>query len=131
MDLDHRPQLLFIGTDREVREDLLFVDADTSRSPDIESARRHLLRDDDIRRYGVAVIAYGSDIATGFDPAVTVPLHTRAWVEPIVLVHGVPSQAVQAGAWALGAETVLSLPRDFEALFELVKAGASAGKGAT
>jgi hypothetical protein len=129
MDLDHRPQLLFIGTDQDVREDLFFVDTDTTRCDDIESARRWLLRDPDAHR-GVAVIAYGPDIAAGFDPSAVVPLHTKAWVEPIVLVHGVPSRAVQAGAGALGAEKVLSLPRDFEALFELVKVGAGAKGGA-
>jgi hypothetical protein len=127
VDIDHRPHLLFIGTDQAVREDLCFVDADTTRCPDVESARRWLLRDPDARR-GVAVIAYGPDIAAGFDPNVTVPLHTRAWVAPIVLVHGAPSAQVQAGAKLLEAK-LLSLPRDWAALLPLLNNPVEAGKG--
>lgn len=132
MDDDHdnlRPQLLFIGNDRHVLdEDLVFLDADTARVDTITDARRYLLRDDDVRRYGIAVIAYGADVVAGYDPDREPALHTRAWVPPIVLVHGAPSPQVQAGAKLLEAK-LLSLPRDWAALLTLLNNPVEAGKG--
>jgi hypothetical protein len=120
--------LLLITQDRDLRADVACWDIDLpmDRADTIAGARKFLadavLSGDG--EYGL--IAYGPDVLAGMRREDRLP--REVWPQQVALFGGRAPRLLRVSAALLGFR-LLSLPRDFEALFELVKVGAGAGKG--